>query len=326
MLKHLLMAALLLCSAAASAQSVFDVRLDPAPYSRTEAREQALRLVLARITGDRAQDSWVQDEALGDPQRYLHSEPDGPGYNARFDGEALLPLLQSGGLDVWLEPRPPVLVWLLDEGRPRSEADRAWRQAASAYQLPLLWPLWDLQEHMQIDTARLFEPGMLRDASARYGADYWLAVEDDGERLRWQLFGKDDDQALTEGALAAGDEATTALLAALNRYWVEEAGGREPPLADNPDPLEPLSLGQDAPGELSILVSGLRRFTDSIRLEQQLRALDGVEQAYVAESAGHQFRFRLVVAGSRASVLQAVAALPGLSAAGEREFTFRGGE
>lgn len=323
MLKNLLLATMMLFSAAAAAQPLLEVNLNPAPYSREEAREQALSLILDRLTGDRARDSWVLDEALREPERYLEAEPQGQGYTAVFSQDELLTLLQSAELPFSLEPRPALLVWQLDNGTARNEADADWQQAASAYRLPLLWPLWDLQEHMEIDKAQLFDAGSLRQASRRYGADYWLALERDAQGGRWQLFGAEQDEALLQGRLEPGEQAMMTLAAALNRYWVQPSGRREQSRAENPEPAQPLRLEQDGPGELTIVVSGLRQFSDSIRLEQRLRRLNGVEQAYVMDSAGHQVRYRLLVA-SRDGVLRALTGVPGLVAVTEREFNWSG--
>ncbi|ATG74720.1 DUF2066 domain-containing protein [Zobellella denitrificans] len=324
MLKTLLLAAMALLSSVAVAQPLLEVTLDPAPYSRDEARAQALELVLDRLTGDRARDSWIREEALAEPERYLRDEPQGSGYSARFDGEELRALIDSAGLPFSLDPRPALLVWQLDQGQARSEADADWRRASSAYPLPLLWPLWDLEEHMAIDKSRLFDEEQLREASRRYGADYWLALEREAQGGRWQLYAAGQDGALLQGRLEP-DAGLLELASALNRYWVERGnGGGEPARADNPDPVEPLQLQQDGAGELTIVVSGLRQFSDAIRLEQRLRQLDGVEQVYLMDSAGHQARYRLLVPGSRAAVLQALAAVAGLSASGERQFNWSG--
>ncbi len=324
MLKNLLLTTSLLFSALVSAQSVLEVNLDPAPYSRDEARAQAVSLVLDRLTGGRAQDSWVQDEVQRELSRYLQSEPSGSGYNAVFNGDELLALLQGAELPFSLAPRPGVLVWLSKSGRARSEASRAWRQAAAAYQQPLLWPLWDLEEHMTLDPRALFKPQLLREASRRYGVDYWLVVEQDKEGGRWQLFGSSQDQALLQGQLDSGTDAVTALMARLNRYWVGQQEQRLAPRPDNAAPEQALFAETDPPGVLTIVVSGLRQFSDSVRVEQLLRRLDGVEQAYVTESTGYQARYRLLVPGSRAVVLQALTEMTGLAVTGEREFSWSG--
>ncbi|MBM7457084.1 hypothetical protein HNR62_002986 [Oceanisphaera litoralis] len=334
MLKNLLLTTLLLCSAAVSARSVFEVNLDPAPYDRSEARAQAVELVLNRLTGGRANGSWVLDEARGEVSRYLQSEPPGPGYNAVFNEAELLALLESAELPFSLASRPALLVWLSQEGRSRNEANRVWRRASSAYQIPLLWPLWDLEEHMTLSTRELFDAKPLREASRRYGADYWLVVEQKTEQQnaaggRWQLFGTGQEQPLlqgklAQGKLASGADAVTELMARLNRYWVEQNGHRRAPKPANPAPEQPLLAKVDAGGELTIVVSGLRRFADTVLLERKLRQLDGVDAVHVIDSAGYQGRYRLSVPGSRAAVLQALTTMTGLVVTGEREFSWSG--
>ena len=329
MLKNLLLTTLLWCSAAASAQSVFEVNLDPAPYNRSEARSQAVELVLNRLTGGRAQDSWVQDEVERELSRYLQAEPPGPGYNAVFNQAELLAVLQSAELPFSLAPRPTLLVWLSKEGRARSEANAAWRRASNAYQIPLLWPLWDLEEHMTLDTRELFAAKPLREASRRYGTDYWLVVEQnsapqDANGGRWQLFGSRQASPLLEGKLESGADAVTKLMARINRYWVEQNGQKRAPKPTNPAPEQPLLAEADVGGELTIVVSGLRRFADTVLLERKLRQLDGVASVYVVDSAGSQGRYRLGISGSRVAVLQALTTIRGLTVTGEREFSWSG--
>ncbi|WP_298722887.1 DUF2066 domain-containing protein [uncultured Oceanisphaera sp.] len=324
MLKNLLLTTLLLCSAAASAHSVFEVKLDPAPYNRSEARTQAVELVLDRLTGGRAENSWVQDEVGRELSRYLQAEPTGSGYNAVFNEAELLALLQGAELPFSLAPRPTLLVWLSTEGRARSEANRSWRRASNAYQIPLLWPLWDLDEHMTLDPRELFAAKPLREASRRYGAEYWLAVEQGTEGGRWQLFGSEQVTPLLEGKLESGADAVTKLMARLNRYWVEKHAQRRAPRPANPAPEQPLLAEVDAGGELTIVVSGLRRFADTVLLERKLRQLDGVGSVFVVDSAGSQGRYRLDLYGSRAAVLQALTTIGGLTVTGEREFSWSG--
>lgn len=332
MIKNLLLAALWMCSAFAAAQSVFDVTLNPAPYSRGEARQQALDIVLTRLSGDQARHSWVQEEARSEIHRYLQHESSGPGYQAQFNGQELAALLHSADLPFVTSAKPDLLVWLRQNGRVQNEASRSWKAAAARYQQPLLWPVWDLQEHMTLNDRQAFNTDLLRQASQRYDADYWLVIEQSDNSPtpdggRWQLFSAAQTKPLLQGKLSgkAGDIDT--LMAQLNNHWVQQAAPGSSRLALRPDnlaPQHPLQVTEDGAGELTILVSGLRQFSDSVLLERQLRQLDGVESVHVVDSMGSQGRYRLSVPGSRAAILHALTGVSGLTPLGERTFSWSG--
>lgn len=326
MVKNLLLAVLCLCSAQAFAQSVFEVTLNPAPYSRGEAREQALNIVLARLSGEQAKHSWVQEEALSEISRYLASESSSAGYQARFNPQELQALLSSAGLPFAIADKPSLLVWLRDQGQVKNAANPSWKIATNRYQQPLLWPLWDLEEQMTLNDKPTFNSDLLRDASARYDAEYWLVVEQ-GEALTpgyWQLFSAAKKSPLLEGKLKANADNTTQLLAKINDYWARQAPAPTILQAENVAPEQPLVVTDDAVGELTIVVSGLRDFSDSVLLERKLGQINGVASVYVVESAGSQGRYRLSVPGSRSAILQALSTLNELTPKGERTFSWSG--
>ena len=343
MLKNLLLAALCLCSALASAQSVFKVTLNPAPYSRDEARKQALDIVLARLSGEQAKSSWVQEEARSEITRYLQSESSSSGYQAQFNPHELQALLSSAGLPFATENKPSILVWLRHNGQVKNEASRGWQTAAERYQQPLLWPLWDLEEHMTLNDQSAFNTKLLRHASARYDADYWLAIElnDAAATGHWQLFSAVQTAPLFSGELneqlnkqpneQRNGKANTLnhLMAKLNDYWARQALPAATLLvptlmAKNMPPEQPLVATADNADELTILVSGLHAFSDSVLLERKLRQLNGVESVYVVDSMGSQGRYRLSVPGSRAAILQALTTVNGLTPQGDRTFSWSG--
>ncbi|WP_417616314.1 DUF2066 domain-containing protein [Oceanisphaera sp.] len=332
MVKKLLLAALWGVSALATAQSVFEVTLNPAPYSRDEARMQALDIVLTRLGGEQARQSWVQEEARSEITRYLQSESSGPGYQAEFNRQELEALLTSAGLPFVTSARPSLLVWLRQDGQVRNEASRSWKAAAERYQQPLLWPLWDLEEHMALNNSEAFSDESLRRASERYDAAYWLVMEQNNEPQsttagRWQLFAATQAAPLLQGRLNGDADAAATLMAELNDYWTRQAA-QDPVTrglrADNAAPQQPLLITEDGADELTILVSGLRQFSDTVLLERQLRQLEGVKSVYVVDSIGSQGRYRLSVPGSRAATLQALTTLSGLTPQGERAFSWSG--
>ncbi|WP_107851603.1 DUF2066 domain-containing protein [Oceanimonas marisflavi] len=312
MLKQLLLSLMLLGVTGASAASVFEVQLDSAPYSRAQAREQAVDLLLDRLVGEPGRASWVRDEMIENWSRYRQDEHTRGGYRVQFDQAELLPLLDSAGLRAWTGERPSLLVWQVDGQHALDGMTAGWRQASLDYAIPLLWPLWDLQEHMQIDKDSLAKD-TLSEASRRYGAAAWLAVVKQDGRLRWRLFSQDSEQALAQGDAGTPME----LLAAVNGYWISHKGAETATRPGNTAPAEALPAGTDAPGELTIVVSGLERFTDMVRLEQRLGRLEGVSDIRLLDSAGDQARFRLVLS---TPVVEPALSSAGLSSLGERRY------
>ncbi|MBO1518560.1 DUF2066 domain-containing protein [Oceanisphaera pacifica] len=327
MVKKLLWAAVWLFSTHALAQSVFEVSLNPAPYSREQAREQALDIVLTRLGGEQVKGSWAREESHSDITRFLDSESSSMGYQAHFNGQELQALFNSAGLPFATAPKPRLLVWWRDNGQVYNEASSRIQASAAQYQQPLLWPLWDLDEQITLNGDSSFEPRLLRQASQRYDADYWLVIEQTAtSSRRWQLFSAKKKSPLLTGTLTAPshNDAMAQLLAKVNDYWVRQAKPAPIVIAKNEAPKQPLTLTEDAPGELTILVSGLREFSDSVLLERKLSELNGVAAVFVMESAGSQGRYRLSVPGSRGAVLQALSALSELNAQGERTFSWSG--
>lgn len=310
MLKQLLLSLMLLCVSATAAASVFDVQLDAAPYSREKAREQAANILLSRLGGSAAAGSWVAQEILNDWSRYTLSTSTAGGYTVQFAEAELSPLFHSAGLSLWRGKRPAVLVWQVNDGQAKDMPDTSWRKASRYYAIPLLWPLWDLQEHMQIDKTSLQN---LAEASQRYGAEVWLAVQQQEHRLNWRLYHKDAEQPLTQGAAASAEQ----VLADVNNYWVARQAAMAETRPDNSAPAQALQAGADAPGELTIVVTGLTQFADMVRLEQRLSDLDGVAGVSVLDSAGDQARFRLEL---ESAAVRPALSRAGLSALGERRY------
>ncbi|MGO1247047.1 MAG: DUF2066 domain-containing protein [Oceanisphaera sp.] len=328
MVKKLLWVAVWLFSTATVAQSVFEVSLNPAPYSREQARLQALDIVLTRLGGEQVTSSWAREEARSDITRFLDSESSSMGYQAQFNGQELQALFNSAGLPFATASKPRVLVWWRDQAQVYNEASSRVQASATHYQQPLLWPLWDLDEQITLNGNDSFTPHLVRQASARYNADYWLMVEqsETTNTGQWQLFSAQQKSALVKGVLngTSHDDAMESLLTKINDYWARQAVSEPLALAENEAPKESLTLTEDVEGELTILVSGLREFSDSVLLERKLAELNGVAAVYVAESAGSQGRYRLSVPGSRTAVLQALSSLSELTAQGDRTFSWLG--
>ena len=331
MFKKLMLVSLLLFSAAGSAEnSVLTVDLTDPPYERSAAREQAMVQVLARLTGSQAANSWVQDEALAEIDRYLVSESFAGGYQATFDETQLSELLNTAQLTFSVAPKPSLLMWQQLEGKGLM-AEPSWQSAAKYYQWPLLWPVWDLDEYMLLSDAEAFTADNLQTASQAYGADYWLALTQHKGQGRWQFFSAKQTQPLVSGKFTAPmtPNDISQLMAKLNDAWLKQPQvktKKSHPRLENSAPDQPLTLSKDEPGELTILVSGLTRFSDTILLERRLSELAEVNQVQVIESAGYQSRYRLAYTGAKSTVLNALSNVEDLAAQGTREFNWLGSQ
>ncbi len=210
-----------LLGGAAEVVGLFTARVPVADQEETirhAAFGQALEQVLIKVTGQRG----IAAEAAIAPLRAgVMDLVQNYGYEAvasladgamgvaaydlwvQFDTEALRQALATAGLPFWGTQRPAVLVWLaIDSQNQRTvlaaetagEERTALDQVAANRGLPLLLPLWDLEDRRRVDFVDLSGGFMkpLREAGVRYGADALLAVharrDDNGPwRLHWHL-------------------------------------------------------------------------------------------------------------------------------------------
>jgi uncharacterized protein len=199
LLPSLALAALLCVAGAARADEVpwlYDVRVpvdDQSPRARLSAASAGLVQVLTRLTGlTSIPASDVITRALAAPDLYYNQfgfEPadDGEGLLLRlqFMPDAVLGLIRQAGLPVWRSNRPTVVAWVVvDDGAERAilgsasphPAAEALRQRSRERGLPLLLPLMDLADQLEVEPAavwgRLSQP--IQTASERYGADIVL--------------------------------------------------------------------------------------------------------------------------------------------------------
>ncbi|MDF9619724.1 DUF2066 domain-containing protein [Pseudomonas entomophila] len=203
--------------------------------ARAQATSKALDTLVLRLTGDpKAPQSPALAALRKDPQQIINQvgTEAGPPESVlvEFDPGSTERALRQAGLALWGNNRPSILVWWLNDnvdgsslvGDGQGSAEPL-RRAAQHRGLPLRLPLADLQEQLVANAKQLegSEPGPLREASERYGANALLAVhahESEGKwQGKWQLWlGDQREQGSAEGA----DQAALAdalMLAVSNR-------------------------------------------------------------------------------------------------------------
>jgi hypothetical protein len=195
---------------------------------RIQAFKQALSLVLVRITGNQTITSRQEVSGLlsasdryVEQYRYTAGGEESPQLllQVNFDGEALERYLNQAALPIWGKERPVTLVWLavqdgsarylLSEGQPEQlQFTEPIQATAKQRGLPLLQPLWDLQDQNQVSLADIIGgfDGRIYQASQRYQADAVLvgramALNDGIWQVHWHLlFGDQSSDWVSQSA------------------------------------------------------------------------------------------------------------------------------
>ncbi|OLU28781.1 hypothetical protein BVH03_12510 [Pseudomonas sp. PA15(2017)] len=204
---------------AATVSDLYQVRETVAsqqPEERDAALQRAVETLVLRLTGKpEAAKGSALAQLRKDPQQIISQYGyEGDHLVVDFDAVSTDRSLRQAGLPLWGVNRPAILAWWLNEtvdganmvGDGQTAAEPL-REAARHRGLPLRLPLADLSEQLVATKEALGakEPGELRSASERYGADALLAVrasEADGKwQANWQLWlGDEREQGKAEGA------------------------------------------------------------------------------------------------------------------------------
>ncbi len=274
-----------------------------APGERGAAFEEALERVVVRLTGrvdavEAARAAGVLESPKRFVQQFRYDEDEEGGLrlSARFDGAALRAALVDAEIPVWQSARPPVLVWLVEDGAGgrhlvdgNGEVAASLREPADAVGIPLLFPLLDLEDQRQVsvtDVTGGFDEPVL-EASERYGTPLVLigTLRHDGSlvRTRWSL--------LIAGEASRWDGVANSTEQAFERAAMALAERLRPDYSALPD------LDSDA--GLSIWIAGIDALGAYARAERVLGELPGIEEVTAAEIVGDRVRVRLEISVSR---------------------------
>jgi hypothetical protein len=174
---------------------LYSARLPISSQSETARNRMISELfarVLVKVSGSTAVlNNQLIKSRLGDAISYtaefnFATDADGLNLTARFNEELVDDLLTSAGLSIWGTRRPTVVVWLAYQGnnfqrkvlteQSRNDYSRVISTRARYRGLPVLVPLWDLDDRLQVDTTDVW--GLFSDkiavASQRYRADFMI--------------------------------------------------------------------------------------------------------------------------------------------------------
>ena len=225
----------LLCVATLLPQTLFAGQVEhlyqadvAATSSASVWQQDAFRQVLAKVSG---QENVHQQAKINEEMRrvagYIKQfeavrSAEGNRMRVLLDAAKVNQLLQQNNIAVWGALRPDILVWLVEQQGAQRQFVRqnthsfyqALRQAFAQTALPLLQPLYDIDDLLSLSEtdvwAGFWQP--LEQASARYNADVVIAatlehLQQDGGalyRLSWQ---RNDNGRIQRDEVSADNEA-----------------------------------------------------------------------------------------------------------------------
>lgn len=280
-----------------------------------ELQKVAFAEVLVKASGDASiTTNPVIKKALSNAREYLVKQAeerlDGERYlQTSFNEQKVNRLLRSSEFGVWGQNRPQQVVWLVvDENFSRSvkgenDSDyadfiNAIKAQASKRAIPVLFPIMDLDDQLQVSSSDLW--GQFTDpvelASTRYAADNYIIAkiikQDESYQLNWSMYGRSNSRQPYEiwlngqgqGELAAiGTELTNGVANHLGeRYSVKASGNNEV-----------VFLNVDA-------VTGI---TDYAKLIAMFSELSAVAQVDLEMVSGSSIQLKLVLLGTQQDLL-----------------------
>lgn len=278
------------------------------------AREAALKAAMAqtlvRVTGSSEAASAPElAELLNDPSPYVLSYryeqgDDGLELYAAFDQHLLDQAIWQHGYGVWGAERPTTLLWVAiqDASGQRdmvSDASRPLLAKAAVDEgkqrgLPVVLPLWDLDDKVKLDVldvwGRFDEP--VSDASSRYKAAQFvmarLTPNGQGYAADWQLSG-----AISLSGQVTGDTPEAAMRALVD------------------DLTDQLAANLAVKGNLSaqrneITLLGVGRAEDYLKALDELKKLPVVADAEVTDVKAGAVTFSLQLRGDQTQLSQAL--------------------
>ena len=237
--------------------------------------------------------------------------------NVNFNEELIDGLLKDNGFTLWDAERPTVMLWFVyedDNGvrqivneQVNDDVLAGIKQVAKTRGLPLLVPIWDLDDQLIVSTGDVW--GQFEDkvgsANARYQSDYMILakVTNHGisNNVSWSVFkmGNDVDvfgQTSSKISMTGTDEAPT----------IEEAFSQV--INQSTDFFAQQYSVDTTEGDGSIVltltnVESLSRYADVV---DYLKSIKAVEQVVLVAVKGHKYQFKIDLLGSESAFLDLI--------------------
>lgn len=222
---------------------------------------------------------------------------------ATFDKQSLLSVLKSASLPIWGEDRPSGVYWIaFDNGQERqiTSEDTEFVAAgltisAGARGLPVTLPLMDIDDKSAIEFSDVWAKSStaLRNASARYATDYWVAGKLSKEGDQWQASWLVDMKGRTQSFTSTGLTSYEAIQAAVNR------------VADSLSSKLAVVLSEHAQ-EVMISVENIQDFTSFAKVQKYLNSLGMVRSASAIVVSQDRVLFKVESLTSPQNLIEAI--------------------
>jgi len=298
---------------------------DQSRDSRFDVYPEALSQVVVKITGDRSVPALpqlhgfianavklVQQFGYRDlpEDRPLLAEEYSHMLVVNFDRAGVSQALIEAGVPIWGSTRPEVLLWLAIEDRGSryllaanqlAELQSTLEEAAHDRGLPLVLPLLDLEDQMQLSYADVwgdFRSSIVR-ASERYGADAVLVGRmfrdaDGSWQTRWSLYDTDDSGVIPQ-------------------RWQEQANDQQEALAGGINAATDRIAQRyaqvysiDSGDSVALAVTAVDDLQGYARAMAYLESLDMVSSVQPQRVENDEVLFRLTIRGDLAGLARAI--------------------
>jgi len=294
---------------------------DQSNLSRNNAIEILFERTLIKVSGQGkiSQHPNIEPQmsnALSFATSFSFNNKDGQTYlNVEFNETLVDELLRSNGVTLWGVRRPSAMLWLVYEdenghrkllnSQTNDELSLAAKKAADNRGLPLLLPIWDLDEQLILSIADVwgqFENKVAM-ANTRYLSDYMILakVTNHGisQKVHWNVYkisSGDFGQVVSENKMVGNDEAINIddalhqIVGQSTDYFATQYG---------------VDTSQDQ-GELFITLVNIHSLGTYVDVVNYLKSIKAVDSLMLVNNKKHKYQFRVKLIGDKQSLVDVI--------------------
>jgi len=228
---------------------------------------------------------------------------------AAFNESSIDNLLKQAGVSIWGSQRPTAMIWLAyrDENNVRhvvsddgnDDYASTLKGAAKARGMPMLLPLWDLEDQFSVSAAEVWGmfPDSIGQANVRYATDFMVLSKITHVGLTVQL-----NWAIYKGNSADYNDIVASGLDELSSYDLALAA-----LVDQTSDFFARQYSVDTSahsGEQMFVVTNIDSIAKYAETLAYLNGLKGLETVYLKHNKHHVFTFAATVLGNPQSLIE----------------------
>ena len=296
---------------------------DQSTASRNSAIKEMLGLVLVKVSGQSkiAQNSQIKaalKSALSFASEFSFSdEPTGTVLSVSFNEVLIDRLLKKNGFTLWDSRRPTVMLWMVyetDDGtrtllnsQTQEPLLDVAKQIAAVRGLPLLLPIWDLDDQLNVSVGDIW--GQFDEkvavANSRYVSDYMVLakVTNHGisHQVSWSVFKMASSvdifgHASSDISMTGTDE-TADIAQALSEIVNQSTDFFAAQYSVDTSESE---------GELIFTLTNVDSLTTYAKIKQYLKSIKAVEEVTLISAKSNEYRFKISLLGSTQSFLEVI--------------------